>query len=67
MKREPVRLISAEDIIIDINKLFSDTSVKPEVTLENLEEILEVVEMNIDAIKDDLRCKITGNNECLNY
>lgn len=40
-----------------INRLFSDTSVPIETTLEYMEEIENAVTINIEALRDDLRAK----------
>ena len=43
-----------DQILRLVERLFSDTSVPVEVTLEQLEEIRDQVQSNIDAIKEDI-------------
>ena len=40
-----------QDALDAIDKLHSDTSVSPETTLDSLEEVMEHLEMSIDALK----------------
>lgn len=44
-----------DQIIVDINDLFGDRSRSPEETLEAMQEIQEACQMNIDALRDDLK------------
>ena len=44
-----------DQIIVDINDIYGDTSRAPEETLEIMEEIKAAVQMNIDALQEDLK------------
>lgn len=43
-----------DQIIVDINDLFGDTSRSPEETLEAMIEIKEAVQVNIDSLRSDI-------------
>lgn len=41
-----------------IDKVFNDTSVGLEVTLERMEDLRAEIEINIDALKQDMKRKV---------
>jgi len=42
---------------VAINKVFSDTSVDLQTTKDSMEELLEIIETNIEALEEDIERK----------
>ncbi len=47
--------MKAKQIVDEVHEFFADTSRSQQETLEGLEEIVAAAQMNIDALKEDMR------------
>lgn len=55
--QKSLQQVMVDEIIERVNKVFGDTSVSQETTLYLMEQIEDVVDTNIVALKDDIRRK----------